>query len=183
MTVGVERTLTNAIPALFTKVKCPSNTVPICPSNDTEVCVYADGNELLSVSVAIQHLNDEHKWTREAIADWLDTLDVDLTFPAEPVKAVANTRRGPLVAPGIDVISYSDLNVKWVDQWYMKKDAHNTAKINASKNLVAFELVLEIGSSETNIKNLLKMYTGTTVYDSLTDTLNLEINSETGDTT
>jgi hypothetical protein len=29
---------------------------------------------------AIQHLNDVHHWTREAIADWLDTLDVDLTL-------------------------------------------------------------------------------------------------------
>lgn len=29
----------------------------------------------------IQHLNDKHEWTREKIADWLETLDVDLTFP------------------------------------------------------------------------------------------------------
>lgn len=28
----------------------------------------------------IMHLNDEHKWTREAIADWIETLDVDTTF-------------------------------------------------------------------------------------------------------
>lgn len=28
----------------------------------------------------IQHLNDTHEWPREQIADWLDTLDVDLTF-------------------------------------------------------------------------------------------------------
>lgn len=26
------------------------------------------------------HLNDFHEWTREAIADWVETLDVDLTF-------------------------------------------------------------------------------------------------------
>lgn len=30
-------------------------------------------------SGVIVHLNDDHKWTREKIADWLDTLDVDLT--------------------------------------------------------------------------------------------------------
>lgn len=28
----------------------------------------------------IQHLNDAHKWTRERIADWLETLDSDITF-------------------------------------------------------------------------------------------------------
>lgn len=28
-------------------------------------------------------LNDDHRWTREQIADWLDTLSVDLRFPTE----------------------------------------------------------------------------------------------------
>lgn len=28
----------------------------------------------------IMHLNDVHKWKRESIADWLETLDVDLAF-------------------------------------------------------------------------------------------------------
>lgn len=28
----------------------------------------------------IQHLNDRHTWTREAIADWLEALDSDLTL-------------------------------------------------------------------------------------------------------
>lgn len=27
----------------------------------------------------VMHLNDDHKWTREQIADWLDTLDIDLS--------------------------------------------------------------------------------------------------------
>lgn len=31
---------------------------------------------------AIVSLNDRHRWTREQIADWLDTLDVDLRFTA-----------------------------------------------------------------------------------------------------
>jgi hypothetical protein len=30
----------------------------------------------------IVSLNDTHRWTREQIADWLDTLDLDLRFPA-----------------------------------------------------------------------------------------------------
>jgi hypothetical protein len=33
------------------------------------------------LSEVIVHLNDHHRWTREQIAGWLDTLDVDLTFP------------------------------------------------------------------------------------------------------
>lgn len=31
---------------------------------------------------AIVHLNDSHRWTREQVADWLETLDLDLRFPA-----------------------------------------------------------------------------------------------------
>jgi hypothetical protein len=31
----------------------------------------------------IINLNDKHKWTREEIADWIETLDVDTTFPVE----------------------------------------------------------------------------------------------------
>lgn len=33
-----------------------------------------------SLRHVIIHLNDAHRWTREEIADWLDTLDVDLTL-------------------------------------------------------------------------------------------------------
>lgn len=29
----------------------------------------------------VMHLNDSHAWAREEIADWLDSLDVDLTIP------------------------------------------------------------------------------------------------------
>jgi hypothetical protein len=28
-------------------------------------------------------LNDDHGWTREQIADWLETLDIDITLVAE----------------------------------------------------------------------------------------------------
>lgn len=34
-----------------------------------------------SVHDVIIHLNDTDRWTRERIADWLDTLDLDLRFP------------------------------------------------------------------------------------------------------
>ena len=31
----------------------------------------------------IPHLNDSHEWTRDHIADWLETLDVDLTIQSK----------------------------------------------------------------------------------------------------
>jgi len=34
----------------------------------------------LPIREIIISLNDKHKWSRERIADWLDTLDVDLNF-------------------------------------------------------------------------------------------------------
>lgn len=33
----------------------------------------------IGVAGAIEHLNDFHYWTFDEIADWLDTLNVDLT--------------------------------------------------------------------------------------------------------
>lgn len=44
---------------------------------------YCFSGSLNAIPVAdlIIHLNDNHKWTREQIADWLETLDVDLRFP------------------------------------------------------------------------------------------------------
>lgn len=37
----------------------------------------------------ISHLNDEHHWKREAIADWLDEMTLDLTPVAISVEAAA----------------------------------------------------------------------------------------------
>lgn len=48
----------------------------VCPSND---CNYGNGIPSPLKAVII-HLNDSHHWTREQIADWLDTLDFDLTI-------------------------------------------------------------------------------------------------------
>ena len=36
-----------------------------------------------SLKHVIINLNDQHRWTREQIADWLDTLDIDLRFKNE----------------------------------------------------------------------------------------------------
>lgn len=42
-------------------------SLPIQPRCDCPAC--GDRN-----SIMIQHLNDDHRWTRERIADWLDQL-------------------------------------------------------------------------------------------------------------
>lgn len=35
-------------------------------------------------------LNDNHKWTREQIADWLETLDIDITFRKDEDESTGN---------------------------------------------------------------------------------------------
>lgn len=60
--------LGNHIPDFYARVKCPG-----CEAKN-------------SVYSLVQHLNDSHKWTRNRIADWLETLDLDLTVHQEEVK-------------------------------------------------------------------------------------------------
>lgn len=60
--------LKKMIPGLREEFSCPHKT---CTN------VYMEQNKLF---VLIQHVNDAHKWTREEIADWLESLDVDLAF-------------------------------------------------------------------------------------------------------
>ena len=68
----VVRDLTKFIPGLKAREECP---VPGCYAVD-------------SVLNLVQHLNDHsHQWSREKIADWLETLDVDLSFLAEAPEA------------------------------------------------------------------------------------------------
>jgi hypothetical protein len=55
--------IAKAVPAVNTLVTCP-------------VC---NLKSRVTISELIIHLNDLHGWSREKIADWLETLDVDLT--------------------------------------------------------------------------------------------------------
>jgi len=65
--------LVKAIPALKTaKAKCP-----VRKNKGKTFCSMPRTNYVVNLVV---HLNDTHKWTREAIADWLETLDCDLSF-------------------------------------------------------------------------------------------------------
>lgn len=65
---------------------CPavSDSYLVCPgTNEVVVSVAGDIFPCLvqgSLSTLIPHLNDTHCWTREKIADWLETLPLDLTI-------------------------------------------------------------------------------------------------------
>jgi hypothetical protein len=54
---------------------CPGLEENVQPPCDCYIEFYQDA----VLSAAIMHLNDKHAWTREKIADWLDSLDIDLT--------------------------------------------------------------------------------------------------------
>lgn len=66
-----------------------------CPA---EECEELDG----TLGSLIAHLNDEHEWTREAIADWVSTVE-----PAETTSAEISTsdKRGGLEALGSPVLA------------------------------------------------------------------------------
>lgn len=49
-------------------------------SGDAFPCPMDECSMRSTISSLIPHINDTHKWSREAIADWLDSLDVDLTI-------------------------------------------------------------------------------------------------------
>lgn len=62
-------------PTIFAQLlrSCPSlgDYAAVCPE-----CP----DSMLPLGGLVQHINDTHKWPREKIADWLETLDVDLTI-------------------------------------------------------------------------------------------------------
>ena len=61
----VQRNLKKLFPALSKTAKCPK-------------CSTSKQSIFKTLDRMIIHLNDEHKWTREEVADWLESLDIDL---------------------------------------------------------------------------------------------------------
>jgi hypothetical protein len=59
--------LMDILPTLEARVRIPSSENYQVPEHTHEIFD------------AVTILNDIHGWTREQIADWLDTLDIDLT--------------------------------------------------------------------------------------------------------
>ena len=84
--------LQRLLPALTVEVMCPHRESRVVAAvngeqGTTEIsmpCTYRMKLERL-----IQHVNDRHRWTRAQIADWLESLDIDLEFPADPPGAAA----------------------------------------------------------------------------------------------
>lgn len=56
------------------KVKCPGCKKMVAPTSIKKRIQWNKAHPLADI---VQHLNDEHRWTREAIADWIETLDID----------------------------------------------------------------------------------------------------------
>ena len=50
------------------------NTPVTCPATEEYQGVVSGCPYSTSVWYTIQHLNDQHQWTREKIADWIDDL-------------------------------------------------------------------------------------------------------------
>ncbi len=57
-------------PQLRRVVRCPAESQ--CGGLYLEGALTANGRPVLTI---VTHLNDTHRWTRERIADWLDTLE------------------------------------------------------------------------------------------------------------
>lgn len=73
-------------------------------------CPVAGTNFKCPVPRVIVHLNDRCGWTREAIADWLDTLDVDLAFTDEPLERAVPDRIAYVEPPSVWLtVSSSDI--------------------------------------------------------------------------
>jgi hypothetical protein len=71
----VQRNLKKLFPGLIELVTCP-----ICKNKDATI-----EPQQMQLDRAIIHLNDTHSWSREAVADWLESLDVDIAMKEENV--------------------------------------------------------------------------------------------------
>ncbi len=69
---GATHSTVYAIPREWQRI---AGTRVVCPA-----CLMADG-----VYRIIPHLNDDHRWTREQIADWIATMETEEAAPAEVV--------------------------------------------------------------------------------------------------
>lgn len=103
---GVMSDLYWLLPGLSTNVKCPATDDRTkrgrsCPYEHTD-----------SIGTLVIHLNDQCRWSRGAVADWLETLDVDLTFPSEPTPRPKRTHRRPSASHALVHVDYSPLEAK-----------------------------------------------------------------------
>src|ERR1035437_6389083 len=67
--------LNQLIPNLATQVTCPLGGDDANMTTNVSGCYQPN-----SIAKMVIHLNDGHEWSRESIADWLESLDIDLTL-------------------------------------------------------------------------------------------------------
>jgi hypothetical protein len=77
--------------------RLPSETGPANPSRDLEWffacldnvkrCPAENCKKKLSLAALIVHLNDDHRWSREQIADWVSGQQIGSTESAPPNRA------------------------------------------------------------------------------------------------
>lgn len=106
---SVMDTLVRCVPGIWgMRAFCPAcpDKPSLAQSNGCDCVTCRKGEPLPRLII---HLNDRHHWEREAIADWLDTLDFDLRIrPGEE----------PPSELRMDFSSYSySPPVKWLDTY------------------------------------------------------------------
>lgn len=96
-TVG--NSLCRALPDLYKiTVQCPYYFETELPTDTEEIARERCSLNATIMEVVI-HLNDSHKWTREAVADWTDSLDADLEFKPESERKKERKKTSKLPAP------------------------------------------------------------------------------------
>lgn len=85
----------------------------LVPSIATELvaCPACIGVEA-PIATVIPHINDTHRWTREQIADWLETLNIDLTIrPQDKTEEIPDAPDNP---PGQGSVAISGATYSFV---------------------------------------------------------------------
>lgn len=131
----VTRSLKNAIPDIQKEVKCPA-----CDRVST----------VMSTCI---HLNDNHRWKREAIADWTETLDLDLQF-----RPVEEQKKDPKVEPE------SQWTKNWTQEiyqeiWESLKKHMDNALFTKAQAYEALGLFQTNKTNDTNMKPIVKGHT------------------------
>lgn len=138
----VVSTLAKLVPDIHKTVRCPNRgeLAPAAGDARTFTCGSNCSSTLVNL---IPHLNDVCGWTREQIADWLETTDLDIQFkePIEEKQALAvksEPKKGKSYVPSltanlIDWSLVSDPAIPPVeDDWLSIKDSHFSMKFDTT---------------------------------------------------
>lgn len=104
-----------------------------------------------TIEYIIINLNDSHMWTRDQIADWLETLDVDLTFKEAPAKVDKRVK----FAPDDEAIKFANLD----EPGYYKGEKIEYKPTNVTQ-ITPDTLSIQFDASKIDTKTLELMYGG-----------------------